>query len=152
MPQTWDVFFDRFPRGDSMRLPLGGLRSLSAFEWIDSAGTVRSWTAAGSPTASLQQSSVTRAHVSTEAEPAVIQLAYNQDWPQDTLRTLNPIRVRGEWGYSTVPPDILHAIKLLIGHWFLNREEVIIGSKASVDTRPITRGVRSLIWPYKVSF
>lgn len=152
MPQTWDVFFHGFPRCDTIRLPMGTLRSLTAFEWTDSAGTVRSWTPAGTPTSSLTQSGTTKANVSTEAAPSVIRLAYSGEWPQDTLRPLHPLRIRGEWGFSIVPADIIHAMKLLIGHWFHSREEVVVGTKSSVDTKPLTRGVRALIWPYKVSF
>jgi uncharacterized phiE125 gp8 family phage protein len=153
MPQTWDFWYDGFPcDSDQIKLPLGGLRSISVFEWTDSAGAARSWTPSGNPTSALLQSGTTRAHVSTEAEPGVIRLAYGQTWPADTLRTLNSVRIRGEWGYTAVPPDLVHAMKLLVGHWFINREEVVAGTKSSVDTRPLTRGVQSLVYQYKVRF
>jgi len=45
-----------------------------------------------------------------------------------------------------VPEPLLQAMKLLVGHWFENREGVLIG----VTARELPLAVQSLIFPYRI--
>ncbi|WP_062391099.1 head-tail connector protein [Pseudomonas abietaniphila] len=42
-------------------------------------------------------------------------------------------------------PDVEQAILLLVGHWFANREEVVVGAVAS----QLPMGVSALLWARK---
>jgi uncharacterized phiE125 gp8 family phage protein len=46
-----------------------------------------------------------------------------------------------------VPSAIRHAIKLLVGGWYENREESVIG--VSVASLPVSLAAESLIAPYR---
>lgn len=62
---------------------------------------------------------------------------------------LDPIRITFDAGYgdaADVPEAIKHAIKLLIGHWYENREEVIIGQ---LDLRRLPAAFDTLISPFR---
>jgi uncharacterized phiE125 gp8 family phage protein len=69
--------------------------------------------------------------VDTESEPGRIYEAYNQQWP--TIRgDRNSIEIIYKAGYGTaasdVPQNVKQAMLLLIGHWYENREPVIVGT------------------------
>ena len=44
-----------------------------------------------------------------------------------------------------MPVSIKHAILLLIGHWYKNREAVTVGNTASSVSAPLMMGVQSLL-------
>jgi len=74
--------------------------------------------------------------------------AYQQTWPS-TRSVANAVTIRFVCGYASaaaVPFSMLAAIKLLVGHWYSNRESSVVG--ATVQTIP--QGVDSLIWQSKV--
>lgn len=63
---------------------------------------------------------------------------------------VDPIRVTFDAGYGdadAVPDAIKHAILLLVGHWYENREEVIIGQ--GVDVRQLPVAFSTLVAPYR---
>lgn len=67
------------------------------------------------------------------SSPAILQCAPGKTWPATQSR---PGAVTVDWqaGWAdaaSVPGDILHAMRLLIGHWDQNREAVVTGSIAS---------------------
>ena len=69
------------------------------------------------------------AHI--EDEPGVIALKDGQSWP--SIRSeRNSVEVTYVAGYgaaaTSVPASLKHAIKLLVGHWYVNREQVITGT------------------------
>ncbi|WP_154664944.1 head-tail connector protein [Allorhizobium undicola] len=61
------------------------------------------------------------------------------------------VRVTMTAGYgpaaSDVPDGIIHAAKLLIGGWYENREESVIG--AAVSQLPFSLAVKSLLMPFR---
>jgi uncharacterized phiE125 gp8 family phage protein len=61
---------------------------------------------------------------SGEIVPAV---GYN--WPNAALAAGDAVKVRYTAGYTTetIPPSTKHGLLLLIGHWYENREAVVIG-------------------------
>lgn len=83
--------------------------------------------------------------VDTKSEPGRVVLAYGQSWPGTTLRPANGICVTFIAGYgaaSAVPENIKQAMLLLIGHFYENREAIVIGQTAM----PLPMAVESLLW------
>lgn len=68
-------------------------------------------------------------------------------WPTN-LREANAIKIEFEAGYgaaAAVPDDILQAMKMLIAHWFENREAVSENSMAEVPF-----GVKVILDQYRI--
>lgn len=151
--QQWDLFLSCFPSCGEIRLPRPDLLSISTFTYRDSAGTATSWTVSGDPSSrDLVSGSTTMAHIDTSSEPGRIVLAYGQSWPTATLRTASPIAIRYTAGYGTteasVPDDLKHAILLIVGAHFNNREAVVIGDKAAIDGKIVPFAALALMADY----
>lgn len=88
-------------------------------------------------------------YVDTISDQARIVLRTGESWPTVTeTRNANAYQVlyvAGYGGASDVPPPIVHAIKLLAGHLYENREAV---TSLSVNSIPYTIG--AMLQPYKV--
>lgn len=119
--QTWDLVLDAFPAGDVLEIPLPPLQSVTYVQYTDDDGNTSTFAAS-------------RYQVDTEATPGRIALDFGETWPADTLQTVAGVRVRFVAGFgdaaSDVPDDIVHAMKLMIGHWYENREDTIVGAVA----------------------
>jgi uncharacterized phiE125 gp8 family phage protein len=94
---------------DFERFPLGPLASVSGIVYVDTDGANQ--TLAG-----------TVYELRSDGLEASIVLKYNQSWP--AIQSGSRITVTGAVGYAAIPDDIIHAILLLIAHWFQNREAV----------------------------
>lgn len=70
----------------------------------------------------------------TTNEPRQITLEHNESWPAVRVQQEN-VLVTYEAGYGTtqtsVPANVLHALKLLVGHWYRNREAVEVGTASA---------------------
>lgn len=58
---------------------------------------------------------------------------YIKDPPVETLDTGHPIQVTYQAGGEAIPMTARQAMLLLIGHWYSNREAVVVGSTASIE-------------------
>ncbi len=80
-----------------------------------------------------------------------IKLDDGQSWPATKTRD-DAIEVIYIAGYganqSDVPPAIVHAIKLQIGHYYEQREAVIVGTISSVLPMGVMRLLRKHIRPH----
>lgn len=129
--QTWRYNLDQFPAADEIELPRPPLKSVTSITYRDSDGTTHTLA-----------SSVYE--VDTDSQPGRVRLAYGEDWPSDTLAETNPVRITFVAGYGDaddVPKRWKQAILLLVGHWYENREAVMVGS----IPREIPFAVESLI-------
>lgn len=87
------------------------------------------------------------------AEPARVLAVYGQYWPYVTLSPSRPISITFTAGYGiTGPPatpacpdEIKAAIFLLCGHWYNNREAVVVGDASSAVSVELERGVKALL-------
>lgn len=118
--QTLKLTRDRFPgcrEEGIIRLPRPPLASVTSVKYDDTDGTE-------------QTLSASTYVVSTAYEPGQISLADGEIWPE-TIEEAGAVRVVYVAGYGSaadVPPMIKQAMKLLISHWFENREGVLTGT------------------------
>lgn len=141
--RTMDVRFDSFPV--CIILPLPPLQSVVSIKYLD--GTGAEQTLASNryevhgiytpPGAGLFP-------VTEEPKAGFIVLAYGQSWPS-IQAVPEAVRVRITCGYGSaaqVPQRIKHAIGVMVGQLFIQREPVITGTIVS-DTHLEER----LAWP-----
>ena len=136
--QTIRVAFDGFPgsSGDII-LPKPRLVSVTTVQYIDSDGVTQSLT------------ETTDFVIDKYSEPGIIYPAYNTTWPT-TRNVQNALTVTYVAGYGAagvdVPQGIKQAMFLIFGHWYENREEVIVGTISS----EIANAAKALLMQYKV--
>lgn len=128
--QTFDVFYDEYT--STLQLPRPPLISVTSVSYKNSGDTYVNF-------------NTTDYVVDFEAIPAkvVIQAARPQD-----LSTINPLRVRFVSGYAnanSIPAHIKHAIKMLVSHFYENRELVVIGRTATLEPKVLPIGVEALL-------
>lgn len=106
------------PYAYAIRIPRAPLSSVSSVKYIDTNGTQQTLSA------SVYESDMA-------VEPGVVRLKYGQGWPS-TRSQKDAIEVNFVAGYGTsdasVPDDHRAAIKLLVAHWYENREASISGT------------------------
>jgi uncharacterized phiE125 gp8 family phage protein len=149
--QQFEISFDRFPGswpfsygfGSSLlspfreiHLPRYPLYSVDVFQYTDMT--------TGSPVAMI----VNTDYQVSGAEPGRLQPAYGQAWPIARW-SLESILIRFTAGYGdtsaspsigAAPPAVFNtAIKLMVGHWFENRE-----------SQEMPKAAENLIQPYRV--
>lgn len=135
--QTWDYKIDGFP-SDDIWLPRAPLVSVTSVSYVDSNGTTQTWDTANYGV---------DAPAGHECGPGRVIPDYGVSYPS-TQQVPNAVTVRFVAGYgaaAAVPAGIKAAMKLLIGHWWSNREAVVVGTIAST----VPMAVDSLLWPYK---
>lgn len=81
------------------------------------------------------------------SDPAVLRCAPGKSWPTTQAR---PGAVTVDWvagwtNAASVPADIVHAMRLVIGHWDQNREAVVIG----VTSSEVQLTLDALLEPYR---
>jgi uncharacterized phiE125 gp8 family phage protein len=133
-PQTWEDTRDTFPNGVWV-LPKPPVTSVTSVTYVDGAGDTQTW-AASNYTTDLP--------AGRWAACAKIVPVYATFWPI-TRAVINAVTVRFVCGYSTTPEAIKAAMKLLIGHWYKNRETSVIGNQ----NETLVTAVDSLLWPFK---
>jgi uncharacterized phiE125 gp8 family phage protein len=126
--QTWDYVLDAFPDG-GIRLPLPPLQAVTGVYYVDDNG--------------IEQTLETDQYeVDLFGDPGWV-MPGDDGWPT-TLDTINAVRIRFVAGYTTVPPQIKHAIRLLVAGYYENRESV-----AEKAPQEIPFGVESLLLPLR---
>lgn len=134
--QTWDYAIDRFPcvKSDGaparIYLPLSPLVSVTSVAYtttLGDSGTIMDF----------------RTKNAGGSQPGYIVPALDADWPS-TANEPEAVIIRFVAGFATVPPAIKHAVLLMIGHWYENRE-------AATETRmsDLPMAVDALLYPYR---
>lgn len=135
--QTIEMYLDAFPAEDFIELPKPPLQSVTSVKYKDSAGTETTMTA------------TTQYLVDTDSPIGRIVLPYGVTWPSFVPYPMNPIKIKYVAGYYTskpIPTAIKQAMLLLIGHWYENRETVLVGSVS----KELEFTVRALLSLYRV--
>jgi uncharacterized phiE125 gp8 family phage protein len=134
--QTRALRLDAFPCEDAIELPYGPLQSVSSVAYLDSDGTSQTWS-----------SSNYRADI--YSLPPRVALAYGVTWPT-TRGVSHSVTVTYIAGYgaagSSVPADIIHAMKLIVGHLYETREQ----TSAGFELKEIPMGAAALLAPYRI--
>lgn len=133
--QTWDMEMDRFPSIDVIKMPLPPLQSITSINYYDTDGVESTF-------------SNTLYQVDTLSFQGRIGLHDGEEWPTETLRTLNGVIIRFVAGYGSnttdVPEEFRQAIMMLVGHYYENREITASGRNGVPEY--IKQGLMSLIW------
>lgn len=110
-----------FFSGMAIELPRATpLRSIESVTYKDSDNIQATWSAANY-------------EADTDAVPGLLVPIEDADYPSATLWPVNPVKIRYVAGSpigspaEPLSPAIQQAIKLLVGHWYQNREPVSIG-------------------------
>ena len=110
--QTWDWFVDEFP-DLPFDVPLPPLQSITSIKFFDE-DDVESTFSSG------------KYHVDTKGFLGRITLNSGESWPSTTLRPINGVVIGLVAGYGAastdVPEEILLALKILIAHYYENRQ------------------------------
>lgn len=115
--QTWQRFLDWFPF--EIELYQGTVASVTHIKYIDENGANQTLDS------SLYQTDLI-------SNPARIQRAVDQDWPDIEWGRLNAVEVQYIAGLDTVvDQNVIHAIYLLLGHIYANRQDVVVGSQVN---------------------
>ena len=133
--QTWDYTINRFPVDDCIRLPLAPVASITSITYTDSAGASQTFDS-GSYSLNSDLDWLPR-----------IDLGYEKTW-SDTRDIPDAVTIRFVAGYgfpADVPDPIKQAMLLLIGHWYENREEVVLGVTPAI----VPQAAKALIAPYR---
>lgn len=139
--QTLEAYPPRFPCDNEIELPCPPLQSITSVKYTNSDGDETTMT------------ENTDYIVDTERTVGRIVLPYAETWPTATLYTVNPIKIRYVAGYNdsnTIPKSIKQAMLLLIGHWYANREAVLVGQ--GTMSKEIEFAVKALLSMYRVRF
>jgi len=132
--QTWDLYMDEWPEGDTIEIPFSPLQSITHIKYYDTSNVEQTWASSNYV-------------VDTISEPArVIQSATGNGY-QSLYNRPNAINVRFVCGYgaasTNIPETIRAGIKLLISHFYENREGLVIG-QGTVAELQIPKAVESL--------
>lgn len=134
--QTIEAYLDAFPTENYIELPKPPMQSVTSVIYKDSAGTSTTMTA------------TTQYIADTESPIGRIVLPYNASWPSFVAYPVNPIKIKYVAGYTVIPESLKQAMLLLIGHWYANRETVLVGSVS----KEIEFAVKALMSMYRVRF
>jgi uncharacterized phiE125 gp8 family phage protein len=126
--RTYTWYLDDWPYSRTFNIPRSPVTAINTVKYYDTDATLQT----------LSSSVYTFDQYST---PQKLWLAPDQTWPNldDDLRHTVEVNFSTT---ITVPETINTAIKMLVAHWYENREAVVIGS----GTNPLPLAVESLLW------
>lgn len=127
--QQWLLTLDEF--ADNIELLRGPVIEVDSVEYIDEAGDT-------------QTADAELYFTDLMSRPAWIVLNTGQVWPA-TMAGVNMVSITYTAGMTAVPDDLKHAILLLIGHWYQNREAAVVATISST----LELAVDSLLQPYR---
>jgi len=110
--QTWEMTFQYFPCYE-IEIPKGNLQSVTSITYKDSTGVT---------------TTISASDYCVSTRSGKIVPAYNKSWPSFIPYPIDSITITFVCGYglaTDVPETTKHALKLLIGHWFENRNAIV---------------------------
>lgn len=129
--QTLAVTLDAWPANGIIELPRPPLQSVTSIKYTDEDGN---------------QSTFASSNYIVDTANNRVVLKSSATWPSDVLQRVAAILVTFVAGYSTsadVPTIYKQAILLTIGHWYENREAVVVERGVNIQELPI--GVNRLL-------
>jgi uncharacterized phiE125 gp8 family phage protein len=131
--RTLEFSYSCFPEGrDDWILPIGPLQSITSVSYKDT----------NNSTITL---SSTTYEVDTEGLNGMLYQRIGNRWPVTVVQP-NSVKVRGVFGYGTqasglIPQDMLHAVRLMLAHFYENRNPISMG----LQPYPIANALDSLL-------
>lgn len=132
--QTITLTLDQFPTAGYIELPRAPLASVTSVTYTPDGG---------SPTVFASS----KYRVDTETAPGRLVLKDDDEWPSDTLIEVNGLVIVYVAGYGTngaahgrpasMPHSTIHALCLLVGHWYEHREATTDQASGTVEPLPI---------------
>jgi uncharacterized phiE125 gp8 family phage protein len=117
-----------------IRLPVNPVQSVTSITYVDSSG-------------SNQTLSSSLYVLRADGPVAYIDPTYGSSWPTPRCQPVAvTVRFVAGWTLSDVPNPLMQAMRMLVGHFYQNREVAIIGSTVA----EIPMGVESLLSAYRV--
>lgn len=132
--QEWAESMDDFPAGDVLPLTLSPAVSVTSIEYYDDQNALRTFASSNYT-------------IHNGRAGAYVKLEKESSWPSTYDRD-DAVTVTAIYGYgdaaANVPAVIKHAALLLLGHWYENREAVVVGTSAV----ELPAGVMKLLRPF----
>lgn len=131
LPSTWRQKLDNFPCDlQPIFLLRSPLRAVSSITYTDSDGTT--------------QTVDSDTYTTADGDPPTVSLAVNSQWPLDAIAyRRGVVTINFTAGYddtAAVPATLVHAVYLLVAHWYENREAV-----SEINLKPVPMAVESLL-------
>jgi uncharacterized phiE125 gp8 family phage protein len=127
LTQTWKMFLQSWPGVDFIELPKPPLQSVTSIKYLDYDGNEQTFDAANYD-------------VHTGRIPGYISLKPSKSWPSESLYPHDPIYIEWVAGYTGPAKienrELIQAAKLIIAHWYQNREPVLLGQGANLASIP----------------
>lgn len=135
--QTWRLDLACWPRTSLQRLPFCDVSAISSVQYSDTSNVEQT-----------VDSALYQLHADELGGLVWFRSAFTAPSLYDDR--LDPVRITFTAGYgaaSAVPYDIKAAILLMVGDFYDNREDTVVG--AGLDARPLPRGVDALLAPHR---
>jgi uncharacterized phiE125 gp8 family phage protein len=134
MTQTWEIGMMYWPRQPYLQLPIAPVQSVTSYAYTTATG--------------LQTFAQNAYVLDSRDDRQLPLLRMASAWPTAALVPPNGLRARLVFGYTTVPEDLLGALRSLVAYWYDNREAALASTayKAEVAVLPLQYG--DLIAPY----
>lgn len=135
--QTLRLTMDRFPCSRELRLEYPKLQSVTSVNYVARNGDSQ-----------VFDSSLYT--VDVYSTPGRIVLKTGERWP-DTIDNANSVWVIYEAGFGAaadVPDDLVQALRFLVGHWYANREPVVV--QPGVAQVEIPKTLDYILQPWRV--
>lgn len=132
MARTYKLTLDAF--SDAIELPRGPVASVTSVKYVDEEGAETT----------IDAENYT---VDLVSRPQWVLRNSSYAWPS-TIDAVNAVSVTYVAGFDTLPAeyeDLKHAIALLVGHYYANREAVIAGQQAA----EVPMAVDALMQPFR---
>lgn len=132
LTQRWKAFLDVFPR--LIELPFSPAQNVNVIRYYDASGV-------------LTVLPTTDYRLNLLSVPSTIEPSYGLTFPYVEIGRRGAVEVEFTVGYGTaaqVPPTVKHALRLLVAHWYLNREGVEVG--AGIVSLEPPKGIDALLW------
>lgn len=134
LTETYEYRLNGFPWCE-IELPLAPVQSVTSVQYVDTAGSTQTWS-----------SSLYNLDNHDDTGRAFIRPAYSEVFPvaRDDYNSVTITYVTGWSDPSLIPPAIIRAILLIVGHFFENTE-----ATAPVEIREVPFGVKALLSPHR---
>lgn len=111
--QSWTLTLRDFPCKQII-IPINPLSSVTSISYVDTSGATQTWSSANYT-------------VDTSGEIGRIEAGYGITYPstRDVVNAVTVVFVAGYGASASAVPEVFkQAIKMLVGHWYLNRGEM----------------------------